>query len=87
MALSVLFGTLIAIVNTALSKRGVRKSSEIAYQSPGASMAPIVVSWLQRLVLFCVSIVAGLKLFALLPIGFVGGFALSQLGYLACEMK
>ncbi|MFT5259060.1 MAG: hypothetical protein ACI9J2_001460 [Saprospiraceae bacterium] len=87
MALSVAFGASIALFNTALSKRSVRKSSELAYSSLGASMVPIYVGWLQRLLIFCVAIVLGLNTFGLLPIGFVGGFAISQIGYFACKMK
>ncbi len=87
MALSVVFGALVAFANTYLSKRSVQKSSELAYHQDSLGMTPLVFGWLQRLFLFCAAIIIGVKSLALLPLGIVVGFAITQLGYLACKMQ
>ncbi len=87
MARSTAFGGAIAIINTWLAWRSVKKSSELAYQQNDLGMLPLLSGWVQRLILFAASLTIGVVQFGLLPLGMVTGFVLTQIGYLACRDK
>ncbi|MEE9448188.1 MAG: ATP synthase subunit I [Arenicellales bacterium] len=85
--LAAAFGASLAMMNTFLSKRSIRRASELAYTKPDASMLPVYSGFVQRLVLFACGFFIGVSILALLPLPLLLGFILSQFGYLACSMK
>ena len=85
--IAIAFGAGLAIVNTVLSRRSILRASELAYTQPDAAMLPVFSGLLQRLAVFAAGFAGGVLLWGLLPLPILIGFALAQLGYLACKMS
>ncbi len=83
-AMSCGFGSLLALVNTWVARRSVRKSSDLAYASPELGMLPLFSGLIQRLLLFALGVVFGVTVLHLLPLYLLIGFIVLQVGYLAC---
>jgi len=81
------FGASLAMVNTIFSRRSIKKASELAYTQPDLGMLPVFSGLLQRMTVFAAGFSGGVLLFGLLPLPILAGFALAQLGYLACRMS
>jgi len=79
------FGASLAIFNTILARRSVQKASELAYTQPDVVMLPVFSGLVQRLIVFAAGFSGGVLLWGLLPLPMLAGFALTQLGYLACR--
>lgn len=84
---SIVLGAGLAMLNTVLARRSILRSSELAYRRPDASMAPVFSGLVQRLIVFAAGFSGGVILMSLSPLPIVFGFALAQLGYLACKMR
>jgi hypothetical protein len=50
-------------------------------------MLPVFSGLVQRLIVFAAGFTGGVLLWGLLPLPILIGFALAQLGYLACKMS
>jgi hypothetical protein len=83
--LSAAFGASLAIFNTILARRSIQRASALAYTQPEVVMLPVFSGLLQRLTVFAAGFAAGVLLWGLLPLSILAGFALTQLGYLACR--
>lgn len=84
---SVLLGAVLAIANTTLSQRSIKRASALAYKRPDASMLPVFSGLIQRLLLFAAGFSGGVLLLSLSPLSMLIGFGLTQAGYLACKMR
>ncbi len=85
--LALAYGAALALINTLLSKRSIQRASRLAYQQVELSMVPVFTGLIQRLAVFAGGFSAGIMLMGLLPLPILIGFALTQLGYLACKMR
>ena len=84
---SILFGATLALANTLISKRSMQKAGEIAYKQPDLSMLPVYFGLMQRLIVFSAGFAVGVVGLGLMPLPVIAGFAVLQLGYLACKMR
>ncbi len=80
-------GAGLAMFNTILARRSIQRSSELAYKQPDASMLPVFSGLIQRLILFAAGFSGGVVILNLLPLPILIGFAITQIGYLACKMR
>lgn len=85
--LATALGAALAIFNTILSRRSILRASELAYTQPEVGMLPVFSGLAQRLIVFAAGFAGGVLLWGLLPLPILIGFALAQLGYLACKMS
>jgi len=86
-AYAFMVGAVLSMLNTLLARRSIRRSSELAYRQPDASMLPVFSGLLQRLILFAAGFSGGVLMLGLPPLLILAGFAITQIGYLACKMR
>lgn len=82
-----LLGGCLAILNTILAKRSIIRASKLAYTQPEVGMLPVFSGLLQRIFAFAAGFAGGVLILGLMPLAILIGFALVQLGYLACKMS
>ena len=82
-AISAIYGGAIAMAGTAYAAYRVRRASELAYRSPGASVAALYVGAIIRFILVTTGLSVGLVVLKWPPLPMILAFALAHAGYLA----
>lgn len=81
-AQAALFGGLIAMLNTWIAGRKVRKAALVAKNSPGQEVTVLYIGAVQRFVLTLLLFIAGMAMLKLMPAALLLAFGLAQLAYL-----
>ena len=82
-----LYGAILGMVSTMLSKRSVSRSSQAATTTPHYAMLPVYMGLLNKLLIVGGGLAAGLVILGLVPIFIVSGYLASQLALIVVAMR
>ncbi|MGI9319500.1 MAG: ATP synthase subunit I [bacterium] len=86
-AIGCLYGALLGMVNTMISKRSVARSSRAAMKSPQYAMLPVYMGLLNKLLIVGGGLAIGLVALGLEPIFVVSGYLITQLALIWVAAK
>ena len=82
-----IYGALLGMVNTMLSKRSVARSSRVALKTPQYAMLPVYIGLLNKLLIVGGGLAIGLVALGLGPIFVVSGYLVTQLALIWVATK
>lgn len=86
-AISCVYGALLGMVNTMLSKRSVSRSTKAAMKTPQFAMLPVYMGLLNKLLIVGGGLAIGLVALGLEPIFVVSGYLVTQLALIWVAAK